>query len=370
MGLTFAKSVRFGAVRFNFSGSGIGMSVGVPGLRVGTGPRGAYISGGAGGFRYRSSLSGRTTRRQALAATTQPLESSATQAPQPNVVATTEHDTTCVLQLTDSNSDGLLLSINEQRKKSSTWPVAVAIAVVVYFWFSSLIGAESGVWRILLAVVLMSVVAWLYWRDSMQKLTVLFFDPDSAAKADFEAICDAARSAGSSKMVKAISSTSRYADFKYSAGASQGLKFSGATLKLGQVPGVKANIDVPILQAGRTTLAFYPDRILAFQGKAVGAILYERLQAVAQRTQFVETGSVPSDATVVGRTWKYVNKSGGPDRRFKDNREYPLCAYHQLNMATSEGLDIRLMISKDGGFDSLAGAVRVMSAANRGTVRA
>jgi hypothetical protein len=27
---------------------GIGMSVGIPGLRIGTGPRGAYISGGMG----------------------------------------------------------------------------------------------------------------------------------------------------------------------------------------------------------------------------------------------------------------------------------------------------------------------------------
>lgn len=38
MGLSFSRSEKFGAVRFNFSGSGIGMSVGIPGLRIGTGP--------------------------------------------------------------------------------------------------------------------------------------------------------------------------------------------------------------------------------------------------------------------------------------------------------------------------------------------
>ncbi|RYF26114.1 MAG: DUF4236 domain-containing protein, partial [Comamonadaceae bacterium] len=37
MGLTFAKSVKFGPVRFNFSGSGIGVSAGIPGLRIGAG---------------------------------------------------------------------------------------------------------------------------------------------------------------------------------------------------------------------------------------------------------------------------------------------------------------------------------------------
>lgn len=46
MGISFSKSVKVGAVRFNFSGTGIGVSVGVPGLRIGTGPRGAYITGG------------------------------------------------------------------------------------------------------------------------------------------------------------------------------------------------------------------------------------------------------------------------------------------------------------------------------------
>lgn len=40
MRLTFDKSMCFGALRFIFSGSGIAMSVGVPGLRLGTGLRG------------------------------------------------------------------------------------------------------------------------------------------------------------------------------------------------------------------------------------------------------------------------------------------------------------------------------------------
>lgn len=160
MGLTFAKSGRFGAVRFNFSGSGIGMSVGVPGLRIGTGPRGAYISGGVGGFRYRSS--GAATQGRRLAVLSQPRKAGAAETPQPNIVETSEHDTACVLQLTDSSSDDLLRSMNEQRNKSPVWPVASAIAVVVYFWASSLMGEGSEVWRLLLAIVLAALVAWLY----------------------------------------------------------------------------------------------------------------------------------------------------------------------------------------------------------------
>lgn len=35
MGLRFQRRVNFGPIRFNFSGSGVGVSVGVPGFRTG-----------------------------------------------------------------------------------------------------------------------------------------------------------------------------------------------------------------------------------------------------------------------------------------------------------------------------------------------
>lgn len=56
MGLFFRKSLRFGPLRINFSKSGIGLSAGVKGLRIGTGPRGRYISGGRYGIYYRQSI--------------------------------------------------------------------------------------------------------------------------------------------------------------------------------------------------------------------------------------------------------------------------------------------------------------------------
>src|SRR5437762_11508429 len=56
MGIFFRKSVRVGPFRFNLSGSGIGVSCGIPGLRIGTGPRGNYISAGHGGIYYRAGL--------------------------------------------------------------------------------------------------------------------------------------------------------------------------------------------------------------------------------------------------------------------------------------------------------------------------
>ena len=54
MGFYLRKSLSAGPFRFNLSKSGVGVSVGVPGFRVGTGPRGNYVSVGGSRIRYRA----------------------------------------------------------------------------------------------------------------------------------------------------------------------------------------------------------------------------------------------------------------------------------------------------------------------------
>jgi hypothetical protein len=60
----------------------------------------------------------------------------------------------------------------------------------------------------------------------------------------------------------------------------------------------------------------------------------------------VET--VPPDAIVVGQTWKYVNKKGGPDRRFKDNQQLPICLFDEIGMISNSGFKGVLQVSKHG----------------------
>jgi hypothetical protein len=266
-----------------------------------------------------------------------------------------------VLQLTDSDSDELLQSMNEQRRKTSLWPFVAGGLFLLWFPLTSAAKNWPGFVHLFFAAVFAAVTGWVYWRDKMRKLTVLFFEPDAAVSERFEGLCQALSSAAGMQKLKAVTSTSRYADRKYSAGASEGLKFSPASLLLGQGPGVVANVQVPVVRTGRTTLAFYPDRVLAFQGNSVGAIAYEALQAEEERTQFIESESVPRDANVIDHTWQYVNRNGGPDRRFKNNRQLPICAYTQLNLSTSSGLDIRVMGSRERGFAPLASALTQMA---------
>lgn len=369
MGLTYSKSIKFGALRFNFSGSGIGVSAGVPGFRIGTGPRGAYVSAGAGGFRYRQSLNG--PRSRTGVAPQLPTAGYGQTAPplvpqgNSNVSHTQVHDTANVLALSDSSSDDLLRSMNEQANKFALWPfVGAGLGAAALALWSSLSALPSwGLWAAL--VLGLGATAWIREIDRLKKLTVLFYEPNQYVTSYFEPVVDATASAASIKKLRSVLATSTYRDSKYEAGASQGLKLEPGSLTVGQVPGIAANIDVPIARSGKTTLAFFPDRVLIIKGKAVGAVDYDEIDATAVGSRFVESESVPSDTTVVGRTWQYVNKSGGPDRRFKNNREYPVCSYQELRLSSSRGLDVRLMGSKPTGFGPLVSALRHVKGLSR-----
>ena len=57
MGFYIRKSLRLGPIRLNFSKTGVGLSTGVKGARIGIDARGKrYLHLGRGGFYYRETL--------------------------------------------------------------------------------------------------------------------------------------------------------------------------------------------------------------------------------------------------------------------------------------------------------------------------
>src|SRR5207247_1793990 len=89
----------------------------------------------------------------------------------------------------------------------------------------------------------------------------------------------------------------------------------------------------------------------------VGAVSYEDLSIVVNSTRFVEEESVPGDAHIVDQTWKYVNKSGGPDRRFNSNRQLPICLYEELWLNSPSGLNELIQLSRTGIGERLNAAI-------------
>ncbi len=75
---------------------------------------------------------------------------------------------------------------------------------------------------------------------------------------------------------------------------------------------------------------------------------------------------MPGDAKVVDRTWRFVNKTGGPDKRFKDNRELPIALYEEIELTSTTGLHERFQASRIDGGRAFEGAIQNMRGLNSG----
>lgn len=61
---------------------------------------------------------------------------------------------------------------------------------------------------------------------------------------------------------------------------------------------------------------------------------------------FIEE-AVPTDAELIGHTWKKANKDGSPDRRFVDNYQIPILKYGDIRLTSPSGLNEAYMISNE-----------------------
>ncbi|MDD3825642.1 MAG: J domain-containing protein, partial [Anaerolineae bacterium] len=99
------------------------------------------------------------------------------------------------------------------------------------------------------------------------------------------------------------------------------------------------------IQFDSMQLFFLPDQVYVFQGGRYGAVSYNTLKAGVSSTRFIETETVPSDATVVDRTWRYVRKDGGPDMRFRNNRQIPVVEYGHIELSLQPETTLHLYVS-------------------------
>lgn len=109
------------------------------------------------------------------------------------------------------------------------------------------------------------------------------------------------------------------------------------------------DIDVPLLRLGNVNgHPLYVGPTFIVTGTSPSDYILIDLRAVQiehRASQFHETDGVPSDSNVVGHTWRYANKSGGRDRRYKDNHQIPIARYYKMILSTSSGLDEGYMFS-------------------------
>lgn len=127
MGFYVRKSLKAGPFRVNLSKSGVGVSAGVPGLRVGHGPRGNYVHMGRHGVYYRASLGG-TRHRASRSPAVAPGYASP---PPPSEVLLEDVAGATAHQISSSSSSELLAQINAAEKQIALAPILVVVGLIV-----------------------------------------------------------------------------------------------------------------------------------------------------------------------------------------------------------------------------------------------
>lgn len=359
MGFFFRKSVRVGLLRLNFSSGGIGISAGIPGLRIGTGPRGSYVHAGGNGFYYRQSLGGASGRRGAArssgGAPNAPRLSPVPEGPEHlGMVAIDSGD---VMRMADASSSALLEQLAAARRAWRFAPLILACGAVLALVLLLLQPPVPRWVPLTVAVLGLLVAAVAAYFDAIRKTVVLFYDFDVAARARFQRLHDEFRKFAQAERVWHVQAQAHSRDRKYTAGAGTIVNRVSTTLSIGRPKFVKTNIEVPTIPVGAQTLYFFPDRLLVTDRQGVGAVPYSDLTMERTTCRFAETGSVPRDTEVDGHTWAYTNKSGGPDRRFKDNRQIPWARYVDVTLRSASGLHEMISLSRTQRSDELDAAI-------------
>lgn len=340
------KSVSVGPFRLNFSKGGVGASVGVKGFRVGTGPRGHYVHAGAGGLYYRSSI-GRAGERPAGGRDPQPSQPAYVDNVTADGIVMREVDSGDVLLMRDATAKDLLDDVNEKANKT---PLAPLVG-----WGGGILGmgllfAHTTFGTFVLGVAL---IAWMFvrWIESYQRKAVLFYELEPEAERSFTQMIEAfdvLASCAGKWHVAAGGAVQDLTQWKRNAGASHVVQKAPTTLAYALPGVVSSNLTPPSVKVGAQTLYFFPDIVLIEHRKSFGAVGYGGLDLQWQDSNFIEDGTVPADALVIGQTWKHPNKSGGPDRRFRDNYQIPICRYETFHLRSSSGLNELLEFSKTG----------------------
>ena len=356
------KSVSAGPFRFNFSKGGVGVSVGVKGLRIGTGPRGHYIHAGRGGLYYRATLGGAGQRQQSRATVVRVPSGSSTDN---SDVVMVEVDSGDVMEMRDEPFAELLTEINSktgQVRMSATLAWVVAVIGVIA-------GLASGGPGFLVCAAALPGWAIGRWFDSYRRSTVLYYDLEGDAEAAYnrlaEGFDDLAKCAGKWH-IEAGGAIQNLTAWKRNAGASYLVKRKATTLAYRLPSVIKSNVSPPALHVGKQVMFFMPDVVLVQDGKRVGAVGYPDLRIRWQDSRFIEDDKVPSDARIVDHTWKHPNKSGGPDRRFKDNRQIPICLYESVHFQSDNGVNELVEFSRTGVTASFADGCRLLAGLPRG----
>jgi hypothetical protein len=183
-------------------------------------------------------------------------------------------------------------------------------------------------------------------QERLSRLATEFDLPENLKDA-FGRVCDAAAMLSRSQRIwDTLSSTAtdRYRDRTT---ASYSIQRKPVTIFLGCCDLIESSWKVPhLMNANGGEMFIYPAFILYHVSHEAFALVDIRDATLDYNsTSFIEEEAIPTDAQLIGHTWKKANKDGSPDRRFANNYQIPILAYGGIRLTSKSGLNEEYLIS-------------------------
>ena len=321
MGIRFRKSINLGGgFRINLSKSGVGYSWGIPGYRITKTANGrsrkTYSIPGTGVSYVDEKHS--TKRKN---------EYIKPQIQQDNMMDINSVD---VKELQPVEYEELLKTITKTVTLNTISNIAMVLVIFSAFPFFLVVA--------ILGLVLK--IALMKWGK-----IELNYELDQYAEEKHLQSYNAWISLNENKKLWQIIQQANVSNIKINAGASRNVNRSLIRFLKKPPFYISTNVDTVQIGLKKQTMIFLPDKVIVIQGIKAGAVNYDDIQINVGSTRFVESQTVPKDAKIADYTWQYVNKGGGPDRRYKNNRQLPVCLYGIIKISSNNGINVEIQCS-------------------------
>jgi len=327
----------------------MGVSAGLPGFKVTSGPQGNYVHMSRGGISYRTTIDKPVPHPSSRQRPYTPPSSS---------VVMEDMTGASVRELVAGNRSDLIAQIQAAASRRPHWPFALGPLLVL--------GLILGSWGLFLILIGIPAIIWLVLYDQARRSVVVIYDVNDDTARRFEELVQAVgalQQVDGFWLITASGAVETPYQFKVNAGASTLNLRQRASASMNGPKLLVTNIAIPTLVSGERAVHFLPDRMLLREGKHFADVPYQELELEAEAVRFVEEGVLPRDGEVVDQTWRYVNVNGGPDRRFKDNQRLPVLKYGRLTLYNRRGLHMMWDASQPRAVEATARALTNVASA-------
>ncbi|MFC1590949.1 hypothetical protein ACFL43_00325 [Thermodesulfobacteriota bacterium] len=251
----------------------------------------------------------------------------------------------------NSSSFESLLGGKKPRSKK-TVIIIVSIIMISSLIIQQIMGLDIS---LLACVAFMCMIIWYLFEKKSTKFK-FDYEFDSHGNESWKALKEGFDQLQQADKTWQIVSSRKQKDWKRSGGATATIDRQDIEIGYGFPLNIESNIKVPIIVFQDRTMYLLPDKILFNIDGQISETNYSGLNLNLGASKFIERESVPKDAKVVEKTWLKVAKNGGPDKRFKDNKQIPVCLYEELTIKKGD-FNHCIQVSKEGSAEKFANAL-------------